>query len=64
MIYGDCALIRRRLYLDEKSRGRRVALSAFVQYEQWKFPVLSAPAQANADASVHLSVYSNWSDRK
>jgi membrane-associated phospholipid phosphatase len=41
-----------------------VALSAFVQYEQWSFPVLSAVAQSNTTASVQLVFYPHWSIRK
>ena len=42
----------------------RVALSAFVQHEQWTFPVLSAVAQSNTTASVRLVFYPHWSIRK
>jgi hypothetical protein len=42
----------------------RVALSAFVQHEQWMFPVLSAVAHSNTTASVQLVFYPHWSIRK
>ena len=42
----------------------KVALSAFVQYEQWNFPVLSAVPQANTTASLQLVFYPHWSIRK
>ena len=42
----------------------RVALSAFVQHEQWTFPVLSAVSQSNTTASVQLVFYPHWSIRK
>ena len=135
MTYGDCTLIRLRLYMDEKSRGRsqvaianaalighrigrawhdrqawithplsplnevqlgyllqpvqqaskkfigggrsvdysartesmlspRFALSAFVRYEHWKFPILSTKAQNNTTALVQIVLYPNWSIRK
>jgi hypothetical protein len=42
----------------------RIALSAFVQYEHWNFPVLSTKAQNNTTASVQMVFYPNWSIRK
>jgi hypothetical protein len=44
--------------------SQSVGLSAFVQYEQWRFPVLSAVAQTDTTASVQLVFYSHWSIRK
>jgi membrane-associated phospholipid phosphatase len=37
-----------------------LALSGSMQYEQWKFPVLSATGQSNVTASVQLTLYPNW----
>jgi hypothetical protein len=40
--------------------GPSVAVSGFVQYEQWKFPVLSPTGQSNVTASLQLSFYPRW----
>jgi hypothetical protein len=37
-----------------------LALSGFVQYEQWKFPVLSSSGQSNVTASFQLTFYPKW----
>ena len=41
-----------------------LALSGLLQYEQWKFPVLSASAQSNVTASVQLTLYPHWGSPK
>ena len=41
-----------------------LAISAGLQYEQWKFPLLSACGQSNISASVQLTLYPNWHIRK
>lgn len=41
-----------------------LAVSGLVQYEQWKFPVLSPAGQSNFTASVQLTLYPNWRIRK
>jgi hypothetical protein len=38
-------------------------VSAFVQYEQWMFPILSSTRQANVTASLQLTVYPHWRTR-
>jgi hypothetical protein len=42
---------------------RELQISAFVQYEQWMFPILSATRQANVTASLQLTVYPHWRTR-
>jgi hypothetical protein len=37
-----------------------LAISGLLQYEQWKFPVLSASGQSNVTASVQLTYYPKW----
>jgi hypothetical protein len=37
--------------------GRNIALSGSVQYEQWRFPVLSPNRQSPLTASMHLTFY-------
>jgi membrane-associated phospholipid phosphatase len=44
--------------------SREVAFSTFLQYEQWKFPVLSPGRHSNVTASVQLVFYPNWRLRK
>jgi membrane-associated phospholipid phosphatase len=39
---------------------KNLAISGSIQYEQWKFPVLSATGQSNITASVQLTLYPNW----
>jgi membrane-associated phospholipid phosphatase len=39
------------------------AVSAFVQYEQWMFPLLAAARQANVTSSVQFSFYPHWGGR-
>jgi membrane-associated phospholipid phosphatase len=41
-----------------------VALSGMVQYEQWKFPVISTTGESNVTASFQLTFYPKWSVRK
>jgi len=41
-----------------------LAVSGILQYEQWKFPVLSPTGQSNVTASVQLTLYPNWRTRK
>jgi hypothetical protein len=43
---------------------QNLALSGVLQYEQWKFPVLSATGQSNVMASIQLTLYPNWRIRK
>jgi membrane-associated phospholipid phosphatase len=38
---------------------RNLAVSAFVQYENWMFPMLSSTPQTNVTASVQITVYPN-----
>ncbi len=40
--------------------GREFAASAFVQYEQWMFPLLSATRQTNVTGSLQLTFYPRW----
>ena len=47
---------------DYSARGtvmlsRQISLAAYAQYEQWRFPVLSASGQSNVTASVQLTFY-------
>jgi hypothetical protein len=37
--------------------SRGISLSGHVQYEQWRFPVLSAAVQSNVTASMQLTLY-------
>jgi len=41
-----------------------LALSGYVQYEQWKFPILSATGQSNVTASFQFAFYPHWGIRK
>ena len=41
-----------------------VSFSGLVQYEQWKFPILSPVAQDNFTASLELTFYPHWRLRK
>jgi len=41
-----------------------IALSGFLQYEQWKFPVLAAGRQTDFTSSVQLTFYPKWQIRK
>lgn len=38
-----------------------LSVSAFVQYEQWNFPALSAHPESNFTSSVQLTFYPRWS---
>jgi len=40
--------------------SRNVALSGMLQYEQWKFPVLSSTPQSNVTASIQVTFYPKW----
>jgi hypothetical protein len=40
--------------------GSKVGLSSFLQYEQWRFPVVSTARQADVTASVQLTYYPKW----
>jgi hypothetical protein len=44
--------------------GRDVSVSGFLQYEQWRFPVLDANPQSNISASVQLTLWPHWQLRK
>jgi hypothetical protein len=37
-----------------------MTLSGLLQYEQWRFPVLSPNRQADVTASVQLTYYPKW----
>jgi len=39
------------------------AASAFVQYEQWMFPILAPTRQANIISSLQLTFYPRWGNR-
>jgi hypothetical protein len=41
-----------------------LSLHAFLQYETWKFPVLSPAAKSDVAASVQLTFYPHWRIRK
>src|SRR5437016_930674 len=40
--------------------SRNVALSGMLQYEQWKFPVLSSTPHSNVTASIQVTFYPKW----
>jgi hypothetical protein len=40
--------------------GAQLSVSGFVQYEQWRFPVVSANRQSDVTASVQLTYYPKW----
>jgi len=40
--------------------SRHLALSGLLQYEQWRFPVLSSNTQSNVTASLQLTYYPKW----
>jgi hypothetical protein len=44
--------------------SRNLAFSAFFQYEQWRFPVLSLTHQSDMTASVQFTFYPHWVIRK
>jgi tRNA(Leu) C34 or U34 (ribose-2'-O)-methylase TrmL len=37
-----------------------VAVSSSLQYEQWRFPLLSSARESNLAASVQLTIYPHW----
>jgi len=37
-----------------------LSLSGLLQYEQWKFPVLSPRGQSSVTASLQLTYYPKW----
>ena len=37
-----------------------LAVSGFLQYEQWNFPILSLSKQANVTASIQVTYYPRW----
>jgi hypothetical protein len=41
-----------------------LAVSGLLQYEQWKFPVLTPTGQSNVTASFQVTFYPNWRIRK
>jgi len=43
--------------------GRDLAVSGLVQYEQWKFPLLSPVGQSDVTASAQLTFYPHWQIR-
>jgi hypothetical protein len=40
--------------------GSNLSLSGFVQYEQWRFPVLSATSQSDVTAFFQFTFYPHW----
>jgi len=40
--------------------SREVTISGLLQYEQWRFPVLSASRQSDVTASIQLTYYPKW----
>jgi hypothetical protein len=40
--------------------GPEVSVSGFVQYEQWRFPVLSPTRQSNVTASLQFTYSPHW----
>jgi membrane-associated phospholipid phosphatase len=40
--------------------GHCASVSGFLQYEQWKFPVLSTTRQSDLTASIQLTFYPRW----
>jgi len=40
--------------------GHQFSLSGFVQYEQWKFPVLSSTPQSDVTVAAQLTFYPHW----
>jgi hypothetical protein len=40
--------------------GSEVAISGSVQYEQWRFPVLSSTSQSNLACSFQVTFYPRW----
>jgi hypothetical protein len=40
--------------------GSNVGLSGFLQYEQWRFPILSIARQTDVTASIQLTYYPKW----
>ena len=44
--------------------SRGVTISGLLQYEQWRFPVLSASRQSDFTASVQLTYYPKWRIRR
>ena len=40
--------------------GRDVSISGFLQYEQWRFPVISPVGQSDVTASVQMTFYPRW----
>lgn len=44
--------------------SREVAFSGFLQYEQWRFPVLTPARRSDLTASVQLTFYPHWEYRK
>jgi len=44
--------------------SRQLAFSGLLQYEQWRFPVLSASSESNVTASLQLTYYPKIRIRK
>ena len=40
--------------------GRDVSVSGFLQYEQWRFPVLNSTRQSDVTASLQLTFFPRW----
>jgi len=55
--------------VDYSARGdfmlsSQIALSGLVQYEQWKFPVLSANHERDVTTSIGLTFYPRWGSKR
>jgi hypothetical protein len=48
----------------EKMLTHDIGLSGFLQYEQWKFPVLAPGRQIDFTSSFQLTFYPKWQMRK
>jgi hypothetical protein len=44
--------------------GRNLSVSGFVQYEQWRFPILNPARQSDVTAAMQLTFYPHWTVRK
>jgi membrane-associated phospholipid phosphatase len=49
---------------EERMLTHEIGLSGFLQYEQWKFPVLAAGRQTDFTSSFQLTFYPKWQIRK
>lgn len=44
--------------------SHNLAFSGFIQYEQWRFPLLNPTRQSNITGSIQLTFYPHWTIRK